>query len=70
MNTKKLKSYRLDDKTIGVIENIRETIHAESNSEVLRRAITLMHIAATAAEHEEKLILRDKEGGEKEILIL
>jgi Arc/MetJ-type ribon-helix-helix transcriptional regulator len=39
---KKLKSYRLSENTIALIEKLRENLHMSSNSDVIRAALVLL----------------------------
>ena len=41
-DSKKLKSYRLSDNTIALIEKLRENLHMSSNSDVIRAALVLL----------------------------
>lgn len=43
--SKTLKSYRFDDKTVELIDELREALHLSNNSDVLRRSLTLLKLA-------------------------
>ena len=43
--TKTLKTYRFDDHTLQLIEELKVSLHAGNNSEVIRRALTLLKLA-------------------------
>lgn len=41
---KKLRSYRMSENTIALIEELREDLHMANNSDVLRRALVLLKL--------------------------
>ncbi len=43
--SKTMKSYRFDDHTLELIEQLRVELNLSNNSEVLRRSITLLKLA-------------------------
>jgi len=65
---KVLKSYRFDENTIVLIEELKASLRLENNSAVLRRAITLLNVAATTVDSGGKVIIRDDDG-EREVLL-
>lgn len=67
---KKMKSYRLDEKTVKLIDEISITLSLESNSEVIRRSIALLKIVADATSEGDDLILRKQGGREKQLIII
>lgn len=67
--SKKLKSYRFDEKTINLIDELRESMGLENNSDVLRRSLALLKIANNAQIQDEKLIVKSKSGDREIILI-
>lgn len=66
--SKILKSYRFDENTINLIDELKESLHLENNSAVLRRALTLLKLAADTKEVGGSLILRDGEC-DKELIL-
>ncbi len=65
---KKLKSYRFDDKTIGLIEELKGSLSLETNSSVLRRAIVLLKLADDTNKNGGIIICRD-ENGDRELIL-
>jgi hypothetical protein len=65
---KQLKSYRFDENTIKLVEELRASLNLENNSAVLRKALTLLKVVNTAVENGGSLVLRGKDS-EKEIII-
>lgn len=43
--SKTLKSYRFDQNTLDLIDDLRESLHLSNNSDVIRRALTLLKLA-------------------------
>lgn len=46
--SKTLKSYRFDEHTLQLIEELRVALHLSNNSDVLRRSLTLLKLAVDA----------------------
>ena len=58
----KLRSFRFDDKTMSLILSLKESLGLESNSMVIRRAITLLKLAADAKADGGSVVIRTPEG--------
>ena len=65
---KTLKSYRFDESTINLIEGLREDLHFSNNSDVLRRALTLLKIVVVNQKRGGSVVLK-LEKSSKEIVI-
>lgn len=65
----RVTTFSIDDKTEETLEQLRKSLGASSNAEVLRRAVTLMGIAVKVAEQHGKLLIQDADGKSKEIVI-
>ena len=66
--SKKLKSYRFDENTINLIDELKKSLHLENNSAVIRRAITLLKLANDAKASGGTMVIRD-EDGDKELIL-
>lgn len=66
--SKTLKSYRFDDNTLLLIEELRETLRLSNNSDVIRRALTLLKLASDAQLGGGAIILKT-DSKEREILL-
>lgn len=44
--SKTMKTYRFDDHTLTLIDELRVSLNLSNNSDVLRRAITLLKLAS------------------------
>ena len=66
--SKKLKSYRLDAKTISLISELKSSLDLDSNSAVVRKALTLLKIASTAQSNGGSFIIRDNNNDIKVVL--
>jgi Ribbon-helix-helix protein, copG family len=62
-------SFALDTKSREALDELRETLNASSNAEVIRRALTLLQLAARTTNTEGHVILRAKDGAEREIIM-
>jgi hypothetical protein len=65
----KVTTFSIDEKTEQTLSEIRESIGATSNTEVLRRAVMLMGVASKVIDQNGKLIIQDKDGKNRELLI-
>jgi hypothetical protein len=66
--TKQLRSYRFDDRSLALIEQLKQELNLDNNSAVLRKAITLLKMAADASKTGGSIVLRTSDG-EKEIVL-
>ena len=64
---KTLKSYRLDDRTIESIEDIKTQLHLDSDSETVRKAINFLKFCARAESKGSKVVIVDKDGNQKQV---
>lgn len=65
---KALKSYRFDEGTINVIEDLRCSLNLSNSSDVLRKAITLLKLVSDNQKKGGSVVIRLKKS-EKEIVI-
>ena len=65
---KQLRSYRFDEHSLALIEELKEGLKLENNSAVLRKAIALLKIATETTQEGGSIILRTPTG-EKEIVL-
>lgn len=59
---------RFDNKLTETVNDLREELNLETNGEVVRRAITLLKVAAAGVKRGERLYLIDVDS-RKEILL-
>jgi Arc/MetJ-type ribon-helix-helix transcriptional regulator len=62
-------SFTIDSKSRDALDELRQTLNASSNAEVIRRALTLLQLAARTTDNDGQLILREKNGSEREIIM-
>jgi hypothetical protein len=62
-------TFALDPKSREALEELRETLNASSNAEVIRRALTLLRLAARTTAKDGHVILREKSGAEREVIM-
>jgi hypothetical protein len=65
----KVTTFSIDPKTEETLTQIRQSLGATSNAEVLRRAINLLGVATKVVNDNGKIILQDDQGRSKEILL-
>lgn len=66
----KATSFKFDENTTQLIDNLKESSHASSRTEVLRKALYLLDLATKAQEDDKRLVIKGAEGEpEKEILM-
>ena len=66
--SKTLKSYRFDQNTLDLIDNLRDSLHLSNNSDVIRRALTLLKLAIDNQEKGGSIALAI-DGQTKEIIL-
>jgi hypothetical protein len=63
-------SFKFDEKTTQLIDRLKESSHASSRTEVIRKALYLLELATKANNSHEKLIIKSEDGKtEKEIVM-
>ena len=62
-------SFALDAKGREALDELRGTLNASSNAEVIRRALTLLQLASRTTLQEGQVILREKDGKERQIVM-
>ena len=62
-------SFTIDSKSRDALDELRQTLNASSNAEVIRRALTLLQLAARTTDNDGRVILREKNGAEREIIM-
>ena len=65
----KATSFKFDEKTTQLIDDIKNRSHSASRTEVMRKALYLLDLASRQQSENGHLIIRDKDGNEKEILM-
>lgn len=66
----KATSFKFDEKTTQLIDELKEHSHASSRTEVLRKALYLLKLATEAQQEHKKLIIRGNDNEpEKEIVM-
>lgn len=66
----KATSFKFDEKTTQLIDELKESSHASSRTEVLRKALYLLKLASQAQQEHKRLVIKGAEGEpEKEILM-
>jgi hypothetical protein len=65
----KVTTFSIDDKTEKTLSELRTALGASSNAEVLRRAISLLGVASKVVQNDGSVILKSKDGAEREIVI-
>jgi hypothetical protein len=66
--SKTLKSYRFDENTLNLIDELREALHLSNNSDVLRRSLTLLKLAIDNQQKGGAIILKN-DASEREIVL-
>ena len=66
--SKILKSYRFDEHTLDLIEELRISMHMSNNSDVLRRSLTLLKLAVDAQKSGGTVAIKVN-GSEREVII-
>ncbi len=65
----KLVSVRMRDNTISQVETLAKKVHAPSKSDAIRSAVEISSLLLDAVEQGGKVILEDKNGKQKQVLI-
>lgn len=66
----KATSFKFDEKTTALIDDLKASSHASSRTEVIRKALFLLDLATKAQQEQKKLVIRGDDGEpEKEILM-
>lgn len=66
--SKTLKSYRFDENTLQLIDELREALHLSNNSDVLRRSLTLLKLAVDNQQKGGTITLKN-DTSEREIVL-
>ncbi|PID44388.1 MAG: hypothetical protein CSB48_02045 [Proteobacteria bacterium] len=66
----KAASFQFDERTTRLIDDLKESSHASSRTEVLRKALYLLDLASKAQAENKHLVIKGADGEpEKEILM-
>lgn len=66
----KATSFKFDERTTQLIDELKESSHASSRTEVLRKALYLLDLASKAQADNKRLIIKGEDNEpEKEILM-
>lgn len=66
----KATSFKFDEKTTSLIDELKDSSHASSRTEVLRKALYLLKLATEAQKKNGRLIIKDGESGlDREIVM-
>lgn len=60
---------RMYEDTIKQVDNLQKTVKAPSRSDAIRRAIEITTVFINAIEHGDKVIIENKKGKQRQILI-
>ncbi|RYE55477.1 MAG: hypothetical protein EOP48_10125 [Sphingobacteriales bacterium] len=66
--SKTLKSYRFDENTLALIDELRIALHLSNNSDVLRRSLTLLKLAIDNQTKGGSIVLKN-DTSEREIVL-
>lgn len=66
--SKVLKTYRFDENTLSLIDDLRDDLHFANNSDVIRRALTLLKLAVDNQKKGGAIVLKT-ESSEREIVL-
>lgn len=70
MNSTKTTTFRFDERTMNLIDEIRKHTGASSNTEALRIALSITgRLTKETHENHSKITIRDEDGNEKELVI-
>lgn len=66
----KATSFKFDEKTTKLIDRLKQSSHASSRTEVIRKALYLLDLASKAQAEHKHLVIKGEAGEpEKEILM-
>lgn len=66
----KATSFKFDEKTTELLDRLKESSHASSRTEVIRKALYLLELGTKAQQENKRLIIKgDDNEPEKEILM-
>jgi hypothetical protein len=66
--SKVLKTYRFDENTLDLIDELRVDLHLSNNSDVIRRALTLLKLASDNQKKGGAIMLKT-ESADREIIL-
>lgn len=61
-------SFKFDEKTVAMLDELQNESNASSKTEVIRRALYLFKFCLNANKNGDHLILKDKGGEQREIV--
>lgn len=67
-NLNKLKSFRCDEKTICLVNDLKKTMHLPTSSAVFVKALTLLNIAIENQNNGGSILLKNGDS-EKEVIL-
>jgi len=62
-------NYKFDNKTSSLIDKLKEYTGSTTGSEVIRKALALLEIALEAKQENRKILIKDSESKEREIIL-
>ena len=65
----KVTTVRMRQHTVDQIEKLKDYVHAASFSEMIRRAVDISDSIIGAARKGERILIEDKKGNQRQILI-
>lgn len=69
MSENDLVQIRMKDITLKQLENIKNCTNAASRSDAIRKSIDLVDTLINAVKHGDKILLEDKKGKSKELIL-
>jgi len=60
---------RMRDDTLEQVDKLQRKVHAPSRSDAIRRAVEISDLLINAVEHGDKIIIEQKNGKQRQILI-
>lgn len=61
---------RMKENTLKQVDKLQKKVHAPSRSDAIRRSIEISDMLVNAVENGGRIIVEDKKGKQKEILIV
>lgn len=65
-----LSTFKFDQRLTDTIEQLKESQHATSKSEIVRRAIALLKLVQDAKDNGERLVLVTEDGEKEREIVL
>jgi Arc/MetJ-type ribon-helix-helix transcriptional regulator len=63
-------SFKFDENTTRLLDELKESSHASSRTEVIRKALYLLDLASKAQKKNERLVIQSADGQEKKEILM